>query len=255
MRNLKAIDADIPKTRYRRLGVFSRQSRAPLIDRARLTVTMFFPLSPRLAYLIGAAYGDGSVSSRKLTYFNSDSDWLYSISNELHELTTSGTPRARSRPPSGRSVPGIEYANAALARLTNGSANVRLRIIDLLTRTRATLAAFIAGFFDAEGSASIYVNESHPSGTPEISIANTNRAILNMLRIRLGRIGIDGDLGLSSKPRKSVIEGHEVRGKKALYRLRFTSWSSAAGFARFILPWVKSKRKRIRLARILESRP
>jgi len=219
-----------------------------------MTLTIFFPLSPRLAYLIGAVCGDGSISSRKLTYFNSDRSWLRLVSTELRRLTASGTPIPRYRPAAGRSVPGIEYANAALARLTKGSAKARLRVADLLTKTRLLLAAFAAGFFDSEGSASVYFNRSHLKGTPAISIANTNRDMLLMLQARLRRVGINGHVRLSARPRKSVIEGHEVRGRKTLYRLRFTSWPSAVGFARLILPLVKSKRKRAGLERILQAR-
>lgn len=249
-----AQDSGIPRTKYRRVGIFSALSRPPLVDQRRKQVMIYFPLSPRLAYLIGAVFGDGTVTARRLTYFNLDRQWLKKVSGELHLLTSSRRRKPRILPPRGRSVPSLEYGNSALARLIGGHASARLRLLPILTRTRVLLAAFTAGIFDSEGSATIYLNKRHPKGAVEVSIANSNLKMLRFLQAKLLELGIGGGISLSAGPRRSLIKGERVKGKKRVYRLRFSGWSSATKFARFILPLVKSLSKGCRLKSINRRR-
>lgn len=116
------------------------------------------------------------------------------------------------------------------------------------------LAAFTAGMFDSEGSATIYFNKGHRKGATEISITNSNVRMLRILQTRLSELGINGGVSLSAGPRESEIEGRRVHGKKVVFRLRFSGWSSATKFARFILPWVKSRLKAKRLELIIRRR-
>lgn len=251
MGNLVAQDSGIPRTRYERFGMFSGQPRPPLISRARKIVLISFPVSPRLAYVVGAVYGDGSVSGRRLTYFNMDRTWIGSVADELRRLTESGNPKPRILPPGWRGCPSIEYCNAALARLVGGSETARLHPIELLTRSRKLLAAFVAGIFDTEGSATLYVNEGHKRGTPEISLANSNVGMLGILQSRLQRYGIKGGISLAAAPRTTTIGGRKIRWKKPVYRLRFSGWSSAISFAKFVLPWSMSQTKSTKLQEVV----
>ncbi len=233
------------------MGAFCQRPRSPLIDRASMTVLIFFPLSPRLAYLVGAVYGDGSVSVRRLTYFNTDSSWIRTVAVELGQLTRSGNPKPQILPSGWRGCPSIGYCNSALARLIGGSAAARLRSIGLLTKSRKMLAAFTAGVFDTEGSATLYVNEGHKKGTPEISIANSSLGMLRILQDKLRRYGIIGGVSIAAEPRTSIIEGRSVRWNKRVYRLRFSGWSSGVTFGKFVLPWARSRAKNVRLREII----
>ena len=247
MESLIVDDRGIPKARYTRIGAFSRLSRPPLINKAELVVTIFFPLSPRLAYLIGAVYGDGSVSFRRLTYFNTDENWLVEVAQELTRLTVSGRPRPQFFPPEHRGCYSVDYCNAALARLIRGLTKIQLETVSNLTENKATLVAFLAGIFDSEGSASVYFNESHRHGSPEIAIANSNLGMLRILQRRLQRFGLVGGISLSREPMEGVIDNRPLRGKKRVYRLRFSGWSSSMRFARIMVRQTKSRKKRARL--------
>jgi hypothetical protein len=249
--NHVVLEAGIPRTRYRRIGAFSEAPRAPIIDTARKAVLIYFPLSPNLAYLVGAAFGDGSISQRRLSYFNSDLEWLGKIANELRRLTDSSRQRPLVLPTRSKGVSALYYSNCALARLIGGSESARVNASRFLTQNLIVLAAFVAGFYDCEGSATIYTNKAHPKGAVEISMANANTEILQILLIRLGKAGIRGGISLSASPRQSTIEGRKVTGKKPVYRLRFSGWSSAVEFAKFILPWVRSRSKTARLEHVV----
>ena len=199
-------------------------------------------------------FGDGSVTARTLVYFNSDRRWLKTVAYELHRLTDSDRRRPRIIPPGARGVPSLEYSKSALFRLLMGPSSARLRSVAILTRNRTLLAAFTAGIFDCEGSATIYTNKRHPRGTVEISIANADVELLRLLQTRLRQQDIDGGISLSAGPKESVIGKRTVKSRKTTYRLRFSGWSSATNFAKFILPWVKSRSKATRLKRIARRR-
>ena len=111
----------------------------------------------------------------------------------------------------------------------------------------------MGGVFDSEGSASLYVNESHRNGTPEIAIANSNLGMLRILQRRLQRFGVVGGISLSRKPMEGLIDDRRIKWKKKVYRLRFSGWSSARRFAKIVAPWTKSREKRERLERILQN--
>jgi len=115
------------------------------------------------------------------------------------------------------------------------------------------LTAFSAGIFDSEGSASVYVNESHRRGSPEIALANSNLDMLRVLQMRLEKLGVVGSITLSREPMDGVIDGRRIKWKKRVYRLRFSGWSSLRRFARLMLPRTKSREKRSRLKVILRS--
>jgi len=251
MEGFAALDLGIPRTRYTRHGIFSLRPLPPKADRRRKQVLIAFPMSPRLAYLIGSVYGDGSVSRRRLTYFNLDKDWIEAVAQELSHLTMSGNPKAQVLPMGWRGCYSIEYCNAALARLIGGSTRTRVKVVDRLTRKEPMLRAFVAGLFDTEGSATLYNNKGHKHGIPEVSIANSNRPMLEVLQGRLNELGIRGGLTVAAWPRTTIIEGRVVNWKKTVYRLRFSGWKSAVGFGNFILPWVKSQPKVVRLRQVV----
>ena len=252
MKSLKAIDRGMPKTRYKRTGSFSALPKQPLVNRIGLTLTIFFPISPRLAYLVGAVYGDGSVTPRRLTYFNTDKRWLMCITRELAQLTLSGRPKPQYFSPRHRGCHSIDYCSAAPARVIRGPSKINLEIVSLLTSGRTLLAAFLGGIFDSEGSAGVYANASHRSGSPEIAIANSNLGMLRILQRRLGDLGMKGGISLSREPVRGVIDGRKVEWNKDVYRLRFSGWTSSKKFAEFFLPWTLPEPKERRLRDILE---
>lgn len=253
METERALDAGIPKTRYTRVGAFSSRPLKPMIDHLKNEVRIYFPLTPRLAYVMAAAYGDGSVLRRRISFYNSDRVWLVRVMSELDGLTTSRYDGMRRLFKANGTVLRIDYPNAALARLIGGSPSDRVKKVALITRKDSMLAAFVAGFFDCEGSVTTYLNKGHPKGAVEVSLANANLGLLVLLKVKLAHLGINGGISISSRPRTSKIDGRTVNGKKVVYRLRFSGRSSAARFAAFILPWVKSRQKSLGLVSLLQS--
>jgi len=237
----------IPRTRYKRLGKLSPSPRPCVINRSKRTVTIFYCESKSLAYVLGAIIGDGSIKSRRLSFYNSDPVLLEGIRRELTTISPIAVPRILPPRPSG--VASIEFPDSALTRLFSTLREEGLPAH--LTANPSFLSALVAGLFDADGSAGIYMNESHPKGGPQVTIYNSNLPLLEQLRQRLLRLKIVGGISLANRPKTSKIDGRAVVGRKIVYRLRFTSWSSATNLARFILPYAKSHRKRDRLKAIV----
>lgn len=241
-----------PRTRYLRIATISPKPKAPLVDRARKVVTISIPMSPKLAYLGGVLLGDGSISNRRLTFYNSDRQLLGFVALELQSLTDSKRRRPSIIHSTTSGVPSIHYSNSALARLIGRSQSERIRFVRASTATSNLLAAFLGGFFDSEGSVTTYSNKSHTKGAVEVSIANSCLEVLTLLSAKLQHKGIHAGISLSAGPRTSIIQGRLVKGKKTVYRMRCSGWKSATKFARMTLPWVQSESKKAKLNLILE---
>lgn len=245
-----SLKVELPRTRYRRIGELSSDPLPPIVDRTARTVTIFFPRSPSLAYLIGAIIGDGSVTNRRLSFYNSDIELLELIATELTLVARIPHVVPRILAPGVRGTSSIEFADSALARLI---AALRAERLFELVGSTTLFGAFLAGLLDSDGSAGLYKNTHHPNGTPQISICNSNLQLLEFIDARLKTLNIDGRISLARKPRTTMINGRSVAGKKPVYRLVFYAWSSTTTFSRLTLPYVKSQKKRKRLIMILQA--
>jgi hypothetical protein len=76
-------------------------------------------------------------------------------------------------------------------------------------RSPAKFLSFLAGFFDAEGS--IYYHRKGKGGSFELAISNTNEAVLDWIRILIGKLGYYSKLDTFNQKEDRL--GYSLEGK------------------------------------------
>jgi hypothetical protein len=115
-------------------------------------------------------------------------------------------------------------------------------VSDLRKFTDQWLLAFIAGFFDAEGS--IYLHEKDRGYAPQITISNTDRAILAFFRVKLDGYHIASSLSESRQDSKRL--GYEREGR--IWRLEIWQYESVKSFLKVLALRHQEKVDKVRLA-------
>jgi len=79
--------------------------------------------------------------------------------------------------------------------------------------------AFLAGFFDAEGS--IMLHNKRNRFNPEVQIVNTDEAVLEFLQLRIQRLGFSAKLDWSVQSKeRGGIAGYSRKGRVSIWRFQ-----------------------------------
>ena len=202
----------------------------------------FQPTScPELSYVIGAVLGDGYVTEDRgrgiVGFTNKDKflleHFLVCISRILN------TRRA------GRITSGTRYG---VLKATVGSRLLFLFLKKPLAEIAPFIeqepAAFISGFFDAEGHATVAL--SHGRLSVIVGASNTDLEVLEYIFLLLRRrFGITCHITASRRRSPMFVRGQRVEFPKTLYRLSISRFADVQTFMRTIGFTSKQKQNRL----------
>jgi len=186
--------------------------------------------SPELAYVIGAVLGDGYTTRDRgraiVGFTNKDVDLLKHFQCALSE--------ALGAPSVGRITSGTRFGTM---KVTVGCTILALLLerplAELVSFIDAYPADFIRGFFDAEGTAVVFVSESRLQVA--VTVSNSNREILQYISCLLEKkFGSFSTLRIARNPGTYVIRGQPVIFKRPVFRLSILRIRDVEQYAKLI---------------------
>lgn len=173
---------------------------------------------PELAYVIGASIGDG--------FTRIDKGHMYVIVLAVKDHDFAETYGKCAATAVGRDKPYkpswdrhskrwiVKFKNKALHELVKKPLDIK-RIRFYIEFCEKSMASFIKGFADSEGS--VNINDDHLG---QIQIANTNLGIIRYTAELLERLGIESKIYKRVMKRRFIIDGKlRIRRKKIIYAL------------------------------------
>lgn len=167
-------------------------------------------ITPELAYVIGFALGDGSISQYMVEVFNKDRK----LREPLFEfLKPYGTISEEER------INGLwrlRLSNGRIANLIKDSEGIRYDTLDYIFKNDDLARRFIAGFWDAEGT----VRKQNKYNYYNIYVYNSKEYLLKRIEEFFTKKGIKCSK-LSKEPPKGIryIRGRRIYSKKIVHRL------------------------------------
>src|SRR3989344_63208 len=165
-------------------------------------------ITPELAYVIGFALGDGSISQYMVEVFNKDK----ALRKPLFEfLKPYGTITEQER---ANGLWRLRLSNGRVANLIKDQEGLRYDTLEYIFKNTELARKFIAGFWDAEGTVRAQGNYYH------LYVYNSNEHLLDRITRFLEKKGIKCSK-LSKEPAKGIryLDGHRIISKKIVHRL------------------------------------
>jgi len=119
---------------------------------------------------------------------------------------------------------------------------VKASLKELESMPRDEFGAFLAGFFDAEGS--IFLHEKSSGYAPEVRISNTDRVVLKVIHRRLTDAGVHSKIHVDQQD--SMRLGHRLEG--VIWRIDVWRFESVRLFLGNLCPRHREKAEKSRLA-------
>ena len=165
-------------------------------------------ITPGLAYVIGFALGDGSISQYMVEVFNKDRK----LKGHLFEfLKPYGTISEEER---DYGLWRLRLSNGRIANLIKDREGIRFDTLEYVFKDNNLAGKFIAGFWDAEGTVRLQNKYYH------LYLYNSKLPLLEMIKKYLVENGIKISTLINDQRGKShYINGRLLTNKKIMYKL------------------------------------
>jgi len=190
--------------RLRELGAEQR----PYVKRRIESLNCAFKaeLDNRLAYLIGAITGDGSISPSKVVFYNKDEDFIREFIENAEAL------KIPVRVYAGKGAKRIVLPSRDLAKY------IRTLNIDKIMDDKDLFRFFVRGFYDAEGCFIVQECRGHKYAT--ITISNSDGNLLTKIKEKLLQFfQIHSNLRMTRKRGRIVSKKTKIIARKDIWVL------------------------------------